>query len=129
MAVKVKIQILPNVRMRLLKEVDSMLLHSCHLWWLFSMLLGKVKNWFLPIFNMDINYHGFILTVVGFYNDLLMRWFHESHFHESLIFYSGLMYGSFHIRSVEIGVEYWNCCRILNLCFLFYCQLKKMRSK
>ena len=55
---------------------------------------------------MDINYHGFILTVVGFYNDLLMRLFHEYHFHESLIVYSGLMCGSFHIRNVEIGVEY-----------------------
>jgi len=32
---------------------------------------------------------------------------------------------SCHIRGVEIGVEYWNFCRILNLCFLFKFQLKK----
>ena len=33
------------------------------------------------------------------------------------------------IQCVEIGVEYWNCRWILNPCFLFNFQLKKIRSK
>ena len=35
------------------------------------------------------------------------------------------MRGSCHIRSVEIGVEYWNCCQILDLCFLLIFRWKK----